>query len=74
MITATADTTEKGVQSGTAQYKRISIAMFFAGFATFSLLYCVQPLLPSLANHYHITPAKSSLALSISSGFLALAI
>lgn len=74
MITATADTTEKGVQSGTAQYKRISIAMFFAGFATFSLLYCVQPLLPSLANHYHITPAKSSLALSISTGFLAFSI
>ena len=74
MTTATAKMAETGVQSGTAVYRRISIAMFFAGFATFSLLYCVQPLLPSLANHYHITPAKSSLALSISTGFLAFSI
>lgn len=74
MITATAKKADTGVQSGTALYKRISIAMFFAGFATFSLLYCVQPLLPSLANHYHITPAQSSLALSISTGFLAFSI
>ena len=74
MTTATATKAETGVQSGTALYRRISIAMFFAGFATFSLLYCVQPLLPSLADHYHITPAKSSLALSISTGFLAFSI
>lgn len=74
MEIATAARAETGVQSGTALYKRISIAMFFAGFATFSLLYCVQPLLPSLASHYNITPARSSLALSISTGFLAFSI
>ncbi|AQT42144.1 MFS transporter, YNFM family, putative membrane transport protein [Bartonella apihabitans] len=74
MTTSTATKAEPGVQSGTTLYRRISVAMFFAGFATFSLLYCVQPLLPSFANHYHITPANSSLALSISTGFLAFSI
>lgn len=73
-MSATAFEAEIGVKSGTALYRRISIGMFFAGFATFSLLYCVQPLLPSFANHYHITPAQSSLALSLSTGFLAFSI
>jgi MFS family permease len=53
---------------------RISLALFLAGFATFSLLYCVQPLLPVFARHYGISPAASSLSLSLSTGFLAAAI
>jgi len=65
---------ETGVERGSSQYRRISVAMFFAGFATFSLLYCVQPLLPTFSSHYMVTPAKSSLALSMSTGFLACSI
>lgn len=65
---------ETGVNSGTSHYRRISVAMFFAGFATFSLLYCVQPLLPIFSSHYMVTPAQSSLALSMSTGFLAFSI
>lgn len=53
---------------------RISLALFLAGFATFSLLYCVQPLLPVFARHFGISPAASSLSLSLSTGFLAAAI
>ena len=45
-----------------------------AGFATFSLLYCVQPLLPAFAQDFRVSPAESSLALSLSTGFLAVAI
>jgi YNFM family putative membrane transporter len=45
-----------------------------AGFSTFSLLYCVQPLLPAFADHFAVSPAGSSLALSLSTGMLALAI
>ena len=59
---------------GSAAYRRVSLALFLAGFATFSLLYCVQPLLPVLAQDFHISPAASSLALSLTSGFLALGV
>jgi YNFM family putative membrane transporter len=53
---------------------RISLALFLAGFATFSLLYCVQPLLPVFAQHFGVSPAASSLSLSLATGFLAFAI
>ncbi|RKP51917.1 MFS transporter [Pararobbsia silviterrae] len=55
-------------------YLRISIALFLAGFATFSLLYCVQPLLPAFAAEFGMGAAQSSLALSVSTGALAIAI
>jgi YNFM family putative membrane transporter len=59
---------------GTPAYRRVSLALFLAGFATFSLLYGVQPLLPAMAAHFGVSPAESSLALSLSTGCLALAI
>ncbi len=62
------------VQAGTPAYRRISLALFLAGFATFSLLYCVQPVLPELAQHFSLGAAGSSLALSVSTGCLAAAI
>jgi MFS transporter, YNFM family, putative membrane transport protein len=61
-------------ERGSQEYRRISVALFLAGFATFSLLYCVQPLLPAFAEDFHVTPAASSLALSLTTGFLAVAI
>lgn len=61
-------------EPGTAAYRRISLALFLAGFVTFTLLYCVQPLLPLLAHEFGISPAQSSLALSISTITLAVAI
>ena len=36
------------VARGTAAYRRLTLAMLFAGFSTFSLLYGVQPLLQRL--------------------------
>jgi YNFM family putative membrane transporter len=59
---------------GTSAYRRISIALFLAGFATFSLLYCVQPLLPAFSTEFGIGAAESSLALSVSTGMLAISI
>lgn len=53
---------------------RIRIALFLAGFATFSLLYSVQPLLPEFAREFGIDAATSSLPLSLPTGALALAI
>jgi YNFM family putative membrane transporter len=71
---ANASTDPVWIKPGSAAFRRISIALFLAGYATFSLIYCVQPLLPELASHFAVGPAESSLALSLTTGFLALAI
>lgn len=53
---------------------RISIALFLAGFATFSLIYCTQPLLPEFSAEFNVAPATSSLTLSLTTGCLAFSI
>jgi YNFM family putative membrane transporter len=63
-----------GFRHGTRPYRRASLALFLAGFATFSLLYCVQPLLPEFTHDYRIAPGISALALSLTTGALALTI
>ncbi|EJJ30246.1 MFS transporter [Rhizobium sp. CF142] len=65
---------ENYLTRGTGAYRRASLALFLSGFATFSLLYCVQPLLPIFSQEFAVSPAESSLALSLSTGFLAIAI
>ncbi len=62
------------VRKGTALYRRTCVALFLAGFATFSLLYCVQPLLEEFATTYGVSAAESSLPLSLSMGALAVSI
>jgi len=61
-------------EPGTATFRRVSVALFLAGFSTFSLIYAVQPLLPSLAAEFNRSPSESSLALSVTTGCLAFAI
>jgi YNFM family putative membrane transporter len=43
-----------------------------AGFSTFAVHYCVQPLLPIFSAEFRVSPAASSLALSLSTGLLAI--
>ena len=50
---------------------RVTLALFSAGLATFALLYCVQPILPVLSHEFGVSPASSSISLSISTGMLA---
>jgi len=57
-----------------AQLWRITLALFIAGFATFSLIYCVQPLLGEFAREFRLDAAASSLALSSTTGALAISI
>lgn len=64
----------RGAVRGSAAYRRITIALFCSGFSTFSLLYCVQPLLPAFAREFHVGAAGASLALSLSTALLALSI
>jgi YNFM family putative membrane transporter len=62
------------IQRGTASYWRAAGALVLAGYSTFSLMYCVQPLLPLLARDFDLSPTQSSLALSVTTGLLALSI
>lgn len=64
----------QGAVRGSAAYRRITLALFCSGFATFSLLYCVQPLLPEFAREFNVGAAGASLALSLSTALLALSI
>lgn len=59
------------IARGTPQFMRVTLALFSAGLATFALLYCVQPLLPVLSQDFGISPATSSLSLSVSTVMLA---
>ncbi len=54
--------------------RRLRIALFLAGFATFSLLYCVQPLLTVFGTAFGVSPAGASLVLSLATCFLAVSI
>lgn len=65
---------EQGIFPGTRAFWAVSVALFMAGFSTFSLLYCVQPLLPVFAQHFQVGAAQSSLVLSLTTAFLALSI
>ncbi|KVX90093.1 MFS transporter [Burkholderia ubonensis] len=68
------DALPAGVSPRSGAYKRIALALFLAGFSTFSLLYCVQPLLPAFARAFGLGAASSSLSLSLSTGMLAVSI
>lgn len=60
------------IKRGTPQFMRVTLALFSAGLATFALLYCVQPILPVLSQEFGLTPATSSISLSISTAMLAI--
>lgn len=62
------------IRHGTREHRRAGLALFLLGFASFSLIYCVQPLLPAFAASFGVTPAESSLVLSLTTGFLAISI
>lgn len=61
-----------GITRGSPQFLRVTLALFSAGLATFALLYCVQPILPVLSQEFGVSPASSSISLSIATGLLAL--
>lgn len=64
----------QGLRRGTPAYRRAGLALFLVGFASFSLIYCVQPLLPEFARSFGVSPAESSLALSLTTALLAVSI
>ncbi|VVN45159.1 MFS transporter [Pseudomonas fluorescens] len=60
------------IEKGTPMFMRTVLALFCGGFATFALLYCVQPMMPLLSHEYAINAAQSSLILSVATGMLAI--
>ena len=56
---------------GSAGYRRTMVAVFAAGMATFVLLYDVQALLPELVLAFDVSPARGTLALSLTTAALA---
>src|SRR5215472_10971164 len=53
-----------GYRAGEPGYRRIAVALFAAGVATFALLYSTQALLPELARAFSLSAAQSTLSLS----------
>ncbi len=62
------------LQRGSRAFRELSVAAFAAGFSIFSLLYAAQALLPALVEHFQISPAESSLAVSFATAAVAVSI
>lgn len=59
------------IEAGTKAFRRTNLAMFAAGFSSFALLYCTQPLMPEFSAEFGVSPAASSLTVSLTTGALA---
>jgi MFS transporter, YNFM family, putative membrane transport protein len=57
---------------GSMPYRRILIALFFAGVATFAQLYSPQGVLPAIAADIGVSPATASLTISVATAGVAL--
>ncbi|WP_168378255.1 MFS transporter [Acinetobacter cumulans] len=60
------------IEYGTRPFLAILFSLFLAGFAIFSSLYCVQPMMPIFADFFHVSPTHSSFPLSFSTIALAI--
>lgn len=60
------------ITRGTRRFIHATLALFCAGLSTFAVLYCVQPILPVFSQSFHLTPAQSSLSLSVTTVMMAL--
>ena len=72
--TAGAAPVADGYRLGDPEYRRVSVALFGAGLATFALLYSTQPLLPELARAFSVSAGQSALSVSLSTVGLGLAL
>ncbi len=62
------------ISRGTPEYRKLGIALFAVAFVNFTILYYVQPLMPLFSRSFHVSPAESSLSLSVSTLFLAVSL
>ena len=66
------DIVKTHIEYGSKSFTAILWSLFFAGFASFSSLYCVQPMMPIFAKFFQVTPTHSSFPLSFSTVALAI--
>ncbi|MGI5323161.1 MFS transporter [Actinomadura nitritigenes] len=59
---------------GSPGLRRVNLALFAAGLTTFMSLYCTQALLPELSAGFGVSPARSSLLVSLATGAVAIAV
>ncbi|WP_153037600.1 MFS transporter [Amycolatopsis sp. YIM 10] len=52
----------------------MTVAVAAAGISSFALLYAPQPVLPQLAERFHLDPGGASLAVSVATGALAISV
>lgn len=62
------------IKKGTREFRNTSMALFAGGFNTFAILYCTQPILPCLAQEFHISPTIASLSVSVTTITLAISL
>jgi YNFM family putative membrane transporter len=65
---------QTGYLPGDPEYRKLSVALFAAGLATFALLYSTQPLLPQLVDAFHVSPSQSAFSVSFATFGLGLAL
>ena len=61
------------IQMSTPVYYRALVALFIGGVVAFGLEYCVQPIIPILAEEFGLSPTRASLAVTFGTGGMALA-
>jgi MFS transporter, YNFM family, putative membrane transport protein len=63
-----------GLRPGSAEYRRVLVALFAAGVATFAALYSTQAILPELSEQFAVSPASATLSVSLTTLGLAVAL
>ena len=58
-------TAHVGYRVGEAGYRRITVALFAVGVATFALIYSTQALLPEFPRAFAVSAAQSTLSVSL---------
>ena len=71
---ATVTPVDGGYLSGTPGYRRVVVALFAAGLATFELLYSVQAILPELATRFTVSSTETTLTMSLATLSLGVAL
>ena len=68
---ALAGSSDLFLRARTPEFRKVTLALVAAGFSTYALLYCVQPLLPVFSQALKVSPSVSSLSLSVTTAALA---
>lgn len=71
---ATSPAADSRLSPGASGYRRMSLALFAAGVATFALLYSTQALLPAVSAEFGATASAASWTVSAATGALALCV